>query len=101
MFAKNLISDIPEKLQQAGKSFVSGVRKADAAQRDLINKTGYGQSIFDPRYRTELKGQGVSFKKDPVEFLGAYASRGLVDVANDGSRTYFWRWNHPLESRLD
>ncbi len=96
MFAKNLISDIPEKLQQAGKSFVSGVRKADAAQRDLINKTGYGQSIFDPRYRNELKSQGVSFKKDPTEFLGAYASRALVDVANDGSRTYFWRWNHPL-----
>jgi len=98
MFAKNLLSDIPEKLQQVGQSFVSGVRKADAVQRRQVKETGsnYGQSILDPRFRTKLQGQGVSFKNNPAEFLGAYASRGLVDIAADGTRTYFWRYNHPL-----
>ncbi len=96
MFAKNIASKLPKEVQEIGKSFVSGVRKADTAQRELIRDTGYGQSIFDPRYRDQLRMQGVSLKNNPAEFLGAYSSRMLVDVANDGTRTYFWRYNHPL-----
>lgn len=96
MFARNIFSKLPEPVQNTARSFVSGVRKADAAQRELIRDTGYGQSIFDPRYRDQVARQGVSFKKNPAEFLGAYSSRFLVDVANDGTRTYFWRYNHPL-----
>ena len=96
MFARNFFSNLPENVQSTAKSFVSGVRKADAAQREMIKDTGYGQSIFDPRYRQRVAKQGVSFKTNPAEFLGAYSSRMLVDVANDGTRTYFWRYNHPL-----
>jgi hypothetical protein len=88
--------NLAEKVQPFAQSYASGLRKADAAQRQLIRTTGYGQSILDPRYRQAVRGQGVSFKKDPVEFLGAYSSRLLVDVANDGTRTYFWRYNHPV-----
>lgn len=98
MINPNLINEIGETIQSQAKSFVSGVRKADQAQRDLYQKhqQAYGRSIFDPRYREQIKSKGVSFRKDPTEFLGAYTSRLVVDVANDGSRTYFWRYNHPL-----
>ncbi len=90
--------NLAEKVQPFAQSYASGLRKADAAQRQLIRTTGsaYGQSILDPRYRQAIRGQGVSFKANPTEFLGAYSSRLLVDVANDGTRTYFWRYNHPL-----
>lgn len=95
MFARNFFSNIPENIQNTARDFVSGVRKADAAQR-TPKGTGYGQSILDPRYRERLKNLGVSYSKNPAEFLGAYSSRFVVDIANDGTRTYFWRYNHPL-----
>lgn len=105
MFARNFFSKLPENVQSTAESFVSGVRKADAAQRkpsgpgarNPNNTTGwYGQSILDPRYRKRLENLGVSYKNNPAEFLGAYSSRFVVDIANDGTRTYFWRYNHPL-----
>jgi len=74
-----------------------GVRTADVVQRK--SKTaglGYGQSILDPRFRAGINQAGISVKQTPAQFLGAYASRLLVDAANDGSRTYWWRYNHPL-----
>lgn len=56
---------------------------------------GYGQSILDPRFKSGMKGQGVTLRGTPAQFLGAYASRLAVDAANDGTRTYWWRYNHP------
>jgi len=78
----------------------TGVRVADRVQR--INKLnregglGYGQSILDPRFQQDIARRGISLKETPAQFLGAYTSRLLVDAANDGSRTYWWRYNHPL-----
>ena len=57
---------------------------------------GYGQSVLDPRFTQAIANKGISAKETPAQFLGAYASRMLIDVANDGTRTYWWRWNHPL-----
>ena len=57
---------------------------------------GYGQSVLDPRFTQAIAKKGISAKETPAQFLGAYASRMLIDVANDGTRTYWWRWNHPL-----
>lgn len=57
---------------------------------------GYGQSILDPRFKQGLKAQGVTLRGTPAQFLGAYTSRLIVDAANDGTRTYWWRYNHPL-----
>jgi hypothetical protein len=78
----------------------TGVRKADIAQREsnlnIEGGLGYGQSILDPRFKREMQKQGVTFRETPGEFLGAYVSRLIVDAANDGTRTYWWRYNHPL-----
>jgi len=75
----------------------TGVRKADEAQRRSgTTGLGYGQSILDPRFKQEIAKRGVTLKETPAQFLGAYASRLVVDAANDGSRTYWWRYNHPL-----
>jgi hypothetical protein len=77
-----------------------GVRIADEVQRktaaNIEGGLGYGQSIFDPRFRQELSKGGISARATPAQFVGAYTSRLLVDAANDGSRTYWWRYNHPL-----
>jgi len=75
----------------------TGVRKADDAQRTTGTiGLGYGQSILDPRFKKDIAARGVTLKDTPAQFLGAYASRLVVDAANDGSRTYWWRYNHPL-----
>lgn len=75
----------------------TGVRKADVAQRTSgTSGLGYGQSILDPRFKKDIAGRGVTLQETPAQFLGAYASRLVVDAANDGSRTYWWRYNHPL-----
>lgn len=57
---------------------------------------GYGQSVLDPRFKSSLASAGVTLRKTPAQFLGAYTSRLFVDAANDGTRTYWWRYNHPL-----
>jgi hypothetical protein len=83
---KNILQDIK-----------TGVRKADAAQRtSATTGLGYGQSILDPRFKQEVAKRGVTLRDTPAQFLGAYVSRLVVDAANDGSRTYWWRFNHPL-----
>lgn len=83
---KNILEDIK-----------TGVRKADVAQRTTgTSGLGYGQSILDPRFKREMAAKGVSLRENPAQFLGAYASRLVVDAANDGTRTYWWRYNHPL-----
>jgi hypothetical protein len=75
----------------------TGVRKADVAQAQTkTGGLGYGQSILDPRFKQAVAAQGVSLKENPSQFLGAYASRLVVDAANDGTRSYWWRWNHPV-----
>ena len=57
---------------------------------------GYGQSVFDPRFKKSMAAEGVTLGGTPAQFLGAYAARLAVDAANDGTRTYWWRYNHPL-----
>jgi hypothetical protein len=62
----------------------TGVRKADAAQRTTgTSGLGYGQSILDPRFKQDIAARGVTLKQTPAQFVGAYASRLIVDAAND------------------
>lgn len=82
---------------EIAKDVKRGFKKADIAQRRMIAQgVGYGESILDPRFKQEIVKKGISARETPAQFLGAYASRMLIDVANDGTRTYWWRWNHPL-----
>jgi hypothetical protein len=85
--------------------YITGLKKADRVQREMIQardevlsqgNLGYGQSVLDPRFKQDVKKQGVSVRQTPAQAAGAYTSRALVDAANDGTRTYWWRWNHPL-----
>lgn len=92
-------------LKNFAGEFVTGLKKADRVQGEMIKardeilsqgSLGYGQSILDPRFKKDIKKQGVSLRETPGQAAGALASRALVDAANDGTRTYWWRWNHPL-----
>jgi hypothetical protein len=90
-----------QKAQQLAGDYKQGFRTADDIQVRLLQKakeqgTGYGESILGPGFKKELKGAGITARQTPAQFLGAYTSRALIDVANDGTRTYWWRWNHPL-----
>jgi hypothetical protein len=79
------------------KEYKRGFKKADLAQIRMVREgLGYGQSVLDPRFKEAIKAKGVSARDTPAQFLGAYTSRMLIDVGNDGTRTYWWRWNHPL-----
>lgn len=84
-------------LNQQAKQYKRGFKKADIAQIRMAKQgLGYGQSVLDPRFKAAIASKGVSARETPAQFLGAYTSRMLIDVANDGTRTYWWRWNHPL-----
>jgi hypothetical protein len=92
-------------LKGFASEYVTGIKTADRVQREMIKardevlsqgSLGYGQSVLDPRFAKDIKKQGISVKESPAQAAGAYTSRALVDAANDGTRTYWWRWNHPL-----
>lgn len=79
------------------KEYKRGFKKADIAQIRMVREgLGYGESVLDPRFKEAIKAKGISARETPAQFLGAYTSRMLIDVSNDGTRTYWWRWNHPL-----
>lgn len=93
--------DIFQKVQQFAQDYKSGFKTADRIQTDMIanakqNNLSYSQSILGPGFKKELATQGISARRTPAQFLGAYTSRALIDVANDGTRSYYWRFNHPL-----
>jgi len=78
-----------------------GFKTADQIQSRLAQVSrekglGYGQSVLDPNFKKEIAKAGITARETPAQFLGAYASRATVDIANDGTRTYWWRYNHPL-----
>jgi hypothetical protein len=84
-------------LNYQAKQFARGFKKADLVQQRMIRDgVGYGQSVLDPRFKAKVAEKGISAKTTPAQFLGAYTSRTLIDVNNDGTRTYWWRYNHPL-----
>jgi len=92
-------------LKEFSGEYITGLKKADRVQREMIQardeilsqgSLGYGQSVLDPRFAKDVKREGVSVRQTPAQAAGAYTSRALVDAANDGTRTYWWRWNHPL-----
>ena len=47
-------------------------------------------------YHQNLKKLGVSLSETPVQAVGAFATRLMTDVTNDGTRGIYWRYNHPL-----
>jgi len=93
--------DLIQRVQQIGRNFKQGFRTADVLQRrDYAETTQqggyYGESLLDPKFKRSLAGAGVTARQTPAQFAGAYTNRLLIDLANDGTRTHWWRWNHPL-----
>lgn len=116
-----IIQNLKDELVNISKSIQQGAIKADkvmsgasgkyeksAGAAGGVNKNykqgsntvgrglGYGQSILDPRFKESMANAGVTLRETPAQFLGAYSARLAVDLANDGTRTYWWRYNHPL-----
>ncbi len=80
-------------LKNAAKEIIEGAKAADEIQK---SSGYYGKSVLDPRFKKEVKEKGVSFTDTPGQAVGAMASRALVDVANDGTRSFWWRFNNPF-----
>lgn len=76
----------------ADNRFVQGARKAI----ELIDKRpGQRVTVFGPKFKEELKQEGITLRGTPQEFLGAYSARLLTDVVTDGTRAVWWAFNHP------
>ena len=97
----NLISQLKD-LGTAGRK---GYRVGSQVQASMAGMGGtqggrapgyYGQSVLSPLFKKNLATEGITARETPMQFLGAYTSRIIVDAANDGTRTYWWRYNHPL-----
>jgi hypothetical protein len=68
-------------------------------------------SFFDPRFWTgnledqtlkqEQRGRLKEIYSNPMKLAGAAAYRLGLDGATDGSRSYGWRYNHPLSVLSD
>ena len=106
-----------EFLRRFKRDFLTGV---DAQDRINISKDKYRYTIFDPEVtKSARKGyEGVAAtdfvskatgqvyqKGDPVqvakaknvaEYLGRYSAQLATDVLSDGTRQFYWRYNHPL-----
>ena len=81
----------------------------------MTGRQDYRHSVFDPRFardqregyvntapvsRETGKRLDASIKTQPLttpaEFVGAYAARLATDIGKDGTRQFYWRYNHPL-----
>ena len=73
-----------EKAQDLVKQYQRGYQKADITQRQMIKQgLGYGESVLDPRFKSEIAKRGISARETPAQFLGAYTSRLLIDAAGN------------------
>lgn len=76
----------------ADNKFVQGARRAI----ELIDKRpGQRVTVLGPKFKEELKQEGITLRGTPQEFLGAYSARLLTDVVTDGTRAVWWAFNHP------
>ena len=92
--------------------FKTGFRTAEQV---MTGRQDYRHSVFDPRFARDLREGYVNTApvsrrtgkrlddpintaplKTPGEFVGAYAARLATDIGTDGSRQFYWRYNHPL-----
>ena len=106
-----------EFLRKFKRDFLTGV---DAQDRINISKDKYRYTILDPEVTKSArqgyegvaatdfvsKATGQVYQKgDPVqvakaknvaEYLGRYSAQLATDVLSDGTRQFYWRYNHPL-----
>jgi len=93
------------RLQQLPQQVKQGFESGREVTGDLVGfkpgtdeyRDAYGKSSLSPKFYQKLvEEKNITPLQNPEQFVGAYASRLLVDVANDGTRSYWWKYNHPL-----
>ena len=97
-------------------SIVEGLKKGfKTAEQVMTGRQDYRHSVFDPRFARDLREGYVNTAPisretgkrlddpiktqpltTPAEFVGAYAARLATDIGKDGTRQFYWRYNHPL-----
>jgi len=102
------------------QQFLTDVKRGFRKGEDIMTADQvYRHSIFDRDYNVQArkgyegrakvgftdrtgrrigKGQkyNVAAMKNPAEFIGAYGARVTTDILSDGTRQFYWRYNHPL-----
>lgn len=78
------------------KNYKEGLKKGERVTQRLHKTNKYDLFIGSPQFKKTLAAEGVTARKTPVQFLGAYTARLAADVTNDGTRGLWWRYNHPL-----
>jgi hypothetical protein len=73
-------------------NFVTGFKATEQRQKKYDTKT---LSVGDPSFKKGIAKEGITMRDTPVQFLGAYSARLVTDITNDGTRTLWWRANHP------
>lgn len=72
--------------------FIKGFKTTEQRQKKYDTKS---LSVGDPGFKKGIAQEGITMRETPVQFLGAYAARVVTDLTNDGTRTLWWRANHP------
>lgn len=110
-------------LAAVGYAARNPIRRGSALAKEYTNtvEKGIGRegveyfkkrpSAFDPRFwlgtlsdktlKQEQQGRLKEIYSNPLKTIGAAAYRLGVDAAADGSRSYGWRYNHPLSLLSD
>ena len=99
----SFISNLP-LIGKPTKAFGTGVKKGIDTMLELEDKKDrkyYVSGIIpqgDPDYYGSkgIGKKGITLKKTPLQYAGAYAARTLGDLTTDESRKFYWRFNHPL-----
>ena len=85
---QNLLNNLGANLATGAAKSAEATRRAEEIYPTVLNLRG--------KYHKELKDLGVSLRETPVQAVGAFSARLLTDIANDGTRGIYWRYNHPL-----
>lgn len=85
---QRLLSNTSQALKEGAKKSERATRIADEVYPSVLNVAG--------KYHHALRAQGVSLRETPVQAIGAFGTRLVTDLTNDGTRGVYWRYNHPL-----
>ena len=116
--AKALSKDRLQKIKE-GLLQLPGVKQLkkgfNVAEDQMTRNNDFSHTIFDHQFYKDL-AQGKEKKiinkdlkvqtlpstpsitplKTPLQFAGALGARLLTDIANDSTRRFYWKYNHPM-----
>jgi hypothetical protein len=85
---QRLLANTAQALKEGAQKSERATRVAEEVYPSVLNVAG--------KYHKALRAQGVSLKETPVQAIGAFGTRLVTDLTNDGTRGVYWRYNHPL-----